>query len=112
MPRPTLSADARAAALCAALPLVAAAAALPGAEAGIIDDFSYVHMARTLADTGRFAYDGWSTAMVGALVTWRPKNSLAAFASAKTEVLKTSSTAALANESGVMIVISTRVDAA
>ena len=53
-----------------------------------------------------------STAMVGALVTWRPKNSLAAFASAKTEVLKTSSTAALANESGVMIVISTRVDAA
>jgi len=70
MPRPTLSADARAAALCAALPLVAAAAALPGAEAGIIDDFSYVHMARTLADTGRFAYDGWSTAMVGAQAWW------------------------------------------
>ena len=70
MPRPVLSADARAAALCMALPLVAAAAALPGAEAGIIDDFSYVHMARTLADTGRFAYDGWSTTTVGAQAWW------------------------------------------
>ena len=53
-----------------------------------------------------------STAMVGALVTWRFKNSLAASAAAKTEVLKVSSTAALADESVVTMVISTRVDAA
>ena len=53
-----------------------------------------------------------STAMVGAVVTWRPKKSLAAFASAKTEVLKVPSTAALADESVVAMVISTRVDAA
>ena len=53
-----------------------------------------------------------TTAMVGAVVTWRPKKSLAAFASAKTEVLKVSSTAALIDESVVTMVISTRVDPA
>jgi hypothetical protein len=53
-----------------------------------------------------------STAMVGAFVPWRFKNSLAASASAKTEVLKISSMAALADESVVTMVISTRVDAA
>ena len=53
-----------------------------------------------------------STAMVGAFVTWRFKNSLAASASAKTEVLKISSTAALEDKSVVTMVISTRVDAA
>ena len=51
-------------------------------------------------------------AMVGVDVTWRPKNELTADASAKTEVLKVSSTAALTDESGVNMVISTRVDAA
>jgi len=40
------------------------------------------------------------------------KNALAASASTKTEVLKVSSTAALAAESVVTMVISTRVDAA
>jgi len=51
-------------------------------------------------------------AIVGVDVTWRPKNELTADASAKTEVLKVSSTAALTDESGVTMVISTRVDAA
>ena len=46
--------------------------------------------------------------MSGALVTWRLRKALVAFASAKTEVLKDSSTAALADESVVMMMISTR----
>ena len=53
-----------------------------------------------------------STVMVGALVTWRFKNSLAAFASAKIEVLRDSSMAALADKVEETMVISTRVDAA
>jgi hypothetical protein len=53
-----------------------------------------------------------STVMVGALVTWRFKNSLAAFASAKIEVLRVSSMAADADDVGETMVISTRVDAA
>ena len=53
-----------------------------------------------------------STVMVGALVTWRPKNALAAFASWKIEVLRVSSIAADADDVGETMVISTRVDAA
>lgn len=45
-------------------------AAWPFAEGGYIDDFSYVHMAKTLAETGRFAYNGWPTAMLGIQVWW------------------------------------------
>lgn len=56
--------------LCAALPLAAWAVAWPGAEAGVIDDFSYTHMAKEVAATGRFGYDGWSTALVGAQAWW------------------------------------------
>ena len=55
-----------------------------------------------------------STAMVGAVVTWRLKNSLAAFASANIalEVLRDSSMVALADKVEETMVISTRVDAA
>jgi 4-amino-4-deoxy-L-arabinose transferase-like glycosyltransferase len=44
--------------------------AWPFAEGGYIDDFSYIHMAKTLAETGRFAYNGWPTAMLGIQVWW------------------------------------------
>jgi len=46
------------------------ALARPIAEGGVIDEFAYVHMAKTLADTGRFAYNGWPTAMLGLQVWW------------------------------------------
>jgi 4-amino-4-deoxy-L-arabinose transferase-like glycosyltransferase len=44
--------------------------AWPFAEGGYIDDFSYIHMAKTLAETGRFAYNGWPTTMLGIQVWW------------------------------------------
>ena len=52
-----------------------------------------------------------SAAMSGALVTWRLRNALVAFTSAKTEALKDSFRAALADESVVTMVISTRAAA-
>lgn len=65
-----MSKDARNLILCAVIPLVAILVAWPFAEGGSIDDFSYVHMAKTLAETGRFAYNGWPTAMLGIQVWW------------------------------------------
>lgn len=62
--------DTRNLALCVVVPLAATALALPIAEGGFVDDFSYIHMAKTLAQTGRFAYNGWPTAMLGAQVWW------------------------------------------
>jgi 4-amino-4-deoxy-L-arabinose transferase-like glycosyltransferase len=56
--------------LCMLVPLAAILVAWPFAEAGYIDDFSYIHMAKTLAETGRFAYNGWPTAMLGIQVWW------------------------------------------
>ena len=56
--------------LCVLVTLVAMLVAWPFAEGGYIDDFSYIHMAKTLAETGRFAYNGWPTAMLGIQVWW------------------------------------------
>jgi len=60
--------------LCVLVTLGAILAAWPFAESGYMDDFSYIHMAKTLAETGRFAYNGWPTAMLGIQVwlgaTW------------------------------------------
>ena len=56
--------------LCVLFTLAAILAARPFAEGGYIDDFSYIHMAKTLAETGRFAYNGWPTAMLGIQVWW------------------------------------------
>jgi 4-amino-4-deoxy-L-arabinose transferase-like glycosyltransferase len=50
--------------------LVAILVAWPFAEGGYVDDFSYIHMAKTLAETGRFAYNGWPTAILGIQVWW------------------------------------------
>jgi len=65
-----MNADVRNIALCLLVPAAAGALAMPWAEAGCIDDFSYIHMAKTLAETGRFAYNGWPTAILGAQVWW------------------------------------------
>jgi 4-amino-4-deoxy-L-arabinose transferase-like glycosyltransferase len=56
--------------LCVLVTLVAILVAWPFAEGGYIDDFSYIHMAKSLAETGRFAYNGWPTAMLGIQVWW------------------------------------------
>ena len=44
--------------------------AWPFAEGGYIDDFAFIHMSKTLAETGRFAYNGWPTTMLGIQVWW------------------------------------------
>jgi 4-amino-4-deoxy-L-arabinose transferase-like glycosyltransferase len=65
-----MSVDTRNLLLCVLVTLAAILVAWPFAEGGYIDDFSYVHMAKTLAETGRFAYNGWPTAMLGIQVWW------------------------------------------
>jgi hypothetical protein len=65
-----MGSDARTIVLCLLVPLAATALAVPFAEGGFVDDFSYIHMAKTLAQTGRFAYNGWPTAMLGVQVWW------------------------------------------
>jgi len=65
-----MSKDARNLCLCVLVTLAAILVAWPFAEGGYIDDFSYIHMAKTLAETGRFAYNGWPTAMLGIQVWW------------------------------------------
>ena len=56
--------------LCVLVTFGAMLVAWPFAEGGYIDDFSYIHMAKSLAETGRFAYNGWPTAMLGIQVWW------------------------------------------
>jgi 4-amino-4-deoxy-L-arabinose transferase-like glycosyltransferase len=65
-----MSVDTRNLLLCVLVPLAAILVAWPFAEGGYVDDFSYIHMAKTLAETGRFAYNGWPTAMLGIQVWW------------------------------------------
>lgn len=42
----------------------------PVAEVGINDDWSYIRTAQLFAQTGRFIYNGWATAMLGWQVVW------------------------------------------
>jgi 4-amino-4-deoxy-L-arabinose transferase-like glycosyltransferase len=65
-----MSVDTRNLLLCVLVTLLAILVAWPFAEGGYIDDFSYIHMSKTLAETGRFAYNGWPTAMLGIQVWW------------------------------------------
>ena len=64
------SPDVRAMALCAALFVLAGAAIWPVAEMGIIDDWSYTHIAKDFAATGRITYNGWAAAMVAPQIVW------------------------------------------
>jgi hypothetical protein len=50
-------------AACALLPVLVAAAVHPVLDGGINDDWTYIHMARVFAGTGRVAYDGWILTM-------------------------------------------------
>ncbi len=65
-----MSVDTRNLLLCVLVTLGTMLVAWPFAEGGIYDDFSYIHMAKTLAETGHFAYNGWPTAMLGIQVWW------------------------------------------
>ena len=56
--------------LCALFPVVAVMAALPFVEMGINDDFSYTQIALRLAQTGKLAYNGWNTPMIGLQAYW------------------------------------------
>ena len=56
--------------LCALFPVVAVLAAVPFVEMGINDDFSYTQIALRLAQTGKLAYNGWNTPMIGLQAYW------------------------------------------
>ncbi|MDP9169619.1 MAG: hypothetical protein M3N54_03285 [Acidobacteriota bacterium] len=56
--------------LCIALFLGAAALTWPVLEMGLIDDWSYNHIARDFAATGHFRYNGWAFAMLIPQVVW------------------------------------------
>ena len=45
-------------------------AAYPISNEGYVDDFSYAHSALLFAQTGKFVYDVWATALLGWLVPW------------------------------------------
>lgn len=62
--------DYRNAGLCFLVVVAAALLTLPWLEMGVADDFSYNYTALVFAETGRFTYNGWATAMLGAQVLW------------------------------------------
>jgi len=51
--------------LCALAVLICELMASPYASMSVCDDGPYILMARTLATTGRFAYNGWAAPMIG-----------------------------------------------
>lgn len=56
--------------LCTLVVVAAILATYPVAEMGFQDDWSYVRTALDFAQTGRFIYNGWATAMLGWMVPW------------------------------------------
>jgi hypothetical protein len=56
--------------LCAALFLLAVAATNPVLEMGVNDDFSYTHIAREFAATGRLEYNGWAVMPLVPQIAW------------------------------------------
>jgi hypothetical protein len=42
----------------------------PVAQMGFVDDWSYIKSAQVFAQTGRFVYNGWATAMLGWQIIW------------------------------------------
>jgi hypothetical protein len=57
-------------AACGLLAGLAVLLALPFANMGFIDDWSYVRTAYAFARTGHFVYNGWATAMLGWQIVW------------------------------------------
>jgi hypothetical protein len=56
--------------LCVLVFLACYAAAWPVAQMGFVDDWSYASMVRIYAETGHFAYNGWTNAMLGWMIPW------------------------------------------
>jgi hypothetical protein len=56
--------------VCGLLAGLAVLLALPFANMGFIDDWSYVRTAYDFARTGHFVYNGWATAMLGWQIVW------------------------------------------
>lgn len=56
--------------LCGCLVILAVRCALPLAEMGFCDDFSYVKTALVYAQTGHLVYNGGATAMLGWQIPW------------------------------------------
>jgi len=56
--------------LCALFSIAAVLATLPFVEMGINDDFCYTQIALHLANTGKMAYNGWNSPMVGFQAYW------------------------------------------
>src|SRR5271157_3577953 len=65
-----MTADRRNILLCVALFLLAAAATNPVLEMGVNDDWSYTHIAREFAATGRIVYNGWTAVMLLPQIAW------------------------------------------
>ena len=66
----SLPIDRRHSILCAGLTVVAVLATHPSLEMGLNDDWSYTWVARELAATGRFTYNGWIGAIIGVQAVW------------------------------------------
>lgn len=62
--------DIRYAFICMVATILCGLATFPVLEAGVGDDFAYSYMAQLLAETGRFEFNGWETAMVGPQIWW------------------------------------------
>jgi len=56
--------------LCAVLSVTSVLATIPALEMGTNDDWSYAWVARELARTGHFTYNGWIGAMIGVQAWW------------------------------------------
>jgi hypothetical protein len=69
-PRGTARADRRNMAICAMATLAAIVLIWPFAEGGIVDEFTFAHTAKALAETGRLTYNGWATPILGAQAWW------------------------------------------
>ena len=54
--------------LCALVVVLCALIAYPVANVGVSDDWSYIYSARMMAQTGRFVYVGWASAMLGWMI--------------------------------------------
>ena len=68
--RGTARTDRRNMAICAVATLAAIVLMWPFAEGGLIDEFTFAHTAKTLAETGRLTYNGWATPILGAQAWW------------------------------------------
>ena len=74
MTTPSASSDKRLdisyALLCAAVAALSILFTLPFAEVSLNDDWSFAYTTKIFAETGRFTFNGWSTALLGVQAIW------------------------------------------